>query len=231
LKVVLASRNRGKLREIVPLLAGLGFDLVTVDEVASGCELREDGDTFEDNALAKARQAAQATGLAAIADDSGLEVEALDGAPGVYSARYAGSPDIVSGTLGGSPIPPAPGVGKQSSQDSHAIDARNNAKLLAALRDVAAPRRGARFRCVAAFVDAAAGVELTRSGACEGEILEQPRGDLGFGYDPLFLVPALGRTMAELPLEEKNRLSHRAAAFRALAETLAQRSTNQRSTK
>jgi XTP/dITP diphosphohydrolase len=198
LKVVLASRNRGKLREIVPLLAGLDFDLVTVDEVAPECELREDGDTFEHNALAKARQAAQATGLPAIADDSGLEVDALDGAPGVYSARYAGSPSD---------------------------DARNNAKLLAALRDVAPPRRRARFRCVAAFVDAGAGVELTRSGACEGEILEQPRGDLGFGYDPLFLAPALGRTMAELPLEEKNRLSHRAAAFRALAEVLAQRRT------
>jgi XTP/dITP diphosphohydrolase len=196
LKVVLASRNRGKLREIVPLLADLDFELVTVDDVAPDCELREDGDTFEDNALAKARQAAQATGLPAIADDSGLEVDALDGAPGVYSARYAGSPSD---------------------------DARNNAKLLAALGGVPASRRGARFRCVAVFVDAAAGVELTRSGSCEGEILEQPRGDLGFGYDPLFLVPALARTMAELPLEEKNRLSHRAAAFRALAETLARR--------
>ena len=206
MKVVLASRNRGKLREIVPLLAGLDYDLVTVNEVAPDCELREDGDTFEHNALAKARQAAHATGLAAIADDSGLEVDALDGAPGVYSARYAGSPSD---------------------------DARNNAKLLAALRDVGAPRRRARFRCVAAFVDTIAGVELTRSGACEGEILEQPRGDLGFGYDPLFLVPALGRTMAELPLEEKNRLSHRAAAFRALAETLAQRRSSgaQRRTK
>ena len=220
MKLVLASRNRGKLREIVPLLAGLGFDLVTVDEVAPDCELREDGATFEDNALAKARQAAAATGLAAIADDSGLEVDALGGAPGVYSARYAGL-TISSG----SPVPPATGVGEQSSSDSHAIDSRNNAKLLEALRDVPAPRRGARFRCVAAFVDPGAGVELTRSGDCAGQILAQPRGDLGFGYDPLFLVPALGRTMAELPLDEKNRLSHRAAAFRALAEALAQRRT------
>jgi XTP/dITP diphosphohydrolase len=195
-KVVLASRNRGKLREIVPLLAGLDLELVTVDEIAPDCELREDAATFEDNALAKARQAAAATGLAAIADDSGLEVDALDGAPGVYSARYAGLPSD---------------------------DARNNAKLLAALRDVPAARRSARFRCVAAFVDPTAGVELTRSGACEGEILPAPRGELGFGYDPLFLVPALGRTMAELPLDEKNRLSHRAAAFRALAATLGQR--------
>jgi XTP/dITP diphosphohydrolase len=197
-KVVLASRNRGKLREIVPLLAGLNLELVTVDEIAPDCELREDAATFEDNALAKARQAAQATGLAAIADDSGLEVDALDGAPGVYSARYAGTPSD---------------------------DARNNAKLLAALRDVPAARRTARFRCVATFVDPASGVELARSGACEGEILAAPRGDLGFGYDPLFLVPALGRTMAELPLDEKNGLSHRAAAFRALAAALDQRKT------
>jgi XTP/dITP diphosphohydrolase len=196
-KVVLASRNRGKLREIVPLLAGLDFELCTVDEIAPDCELREDGDTFEANALAKARQAAAATRLAAIADDSGLEVAALGGAPGVCSARYAGSPSD---------------------------DARNNAKLLEALRGVPAAQRQARFRCVAAFVDPGAGAELTCSGACAGEIIEQPRGDLGFGYDPLFLVPALGRTMAELPLDEKNRLSHRAAAFRALADALAQRS-------
>jgi XTP/dITP diphosphohydrolase len=194
LKVVLASRNRGKLKEIVPLLADLGFELCTIDEVAPDAELREDGDTFEDNALAKARQAAEATGLAAIADDSGLEVDALAGAPGVHSARYAGLPSD---------------------------DARNNAKLLAALKGVPAPRRG-RFRCVAAFVDPAGAAELTRSGACEGEILDQPRGDMGFGYDPLFLVPARGRTMSELPLDEKNRLSHRAAAFRALAGALAE---------
>jgi XTP/dITP diphosphohydrolase len=218
LKVVVASRNRGKLREIVPLLAELDLDLVTIDDLAPDCELREDGATFEDNAFAKARQAAAATGLPAIADDSGLEVDALDGAPGVYSARYAGLPDNLSGTLEGPP--PATGVGERSSPASDAIDARNNAKLLEALRDVAPPGRRARFRCVAAFVDPAAGLELARSGDCEGEILEEGRGDLGFGYDPLFLVPALGRTMAELPLAEKNRLSHRAAAFRALADAL-----------
>ena len=194
MKVVLASRNRGKLKEIIPLLADLGFDLFTIDELAPDCELREDGATFEDNALAKARQAAQATSLAAIADDSGLEVDALAGAPGVHSARYAGFPSD---------------------------DARNNAKLVAALTGVPAPRRG-RFRCVAAFVDPAGGVELARSGVCEGEILDQPRGDLGFGYDPLFLVPARGRTMAELPIDDKNSLSHRAAAFRALAGALAE---------
>ncbi|HVY38949.1 MAG TPA: RdgB/HAM1 family non-canonical purine NTP pyrophosphatase [Polyangia bacterium] len=195
MRVVVATRNRGKLRELMPLLsgAGLGLDLVTIDELAPDAELREDGDTFEANALAKARQAAQATGLPALADDSGLEVDALGGAPGVYSARYAG-----------------PG----------ANDARNNAKLLGALRDVPPPRRSGRYRCVAAFVDPVRGLELTRAGTCAGEILTAPRGDGGFGYDPLFLVPELGRTMAELPLDQKNGLSHRAAAFRALAEAL-----------
>ncbi|HEX3904876.1 MAG TPA: XTP/dITP diphosphatase [Polyangia bacterium] len=193
MKVVVATRNRGKLREIIPLLAGVRLDLCTIDELAPDAELREDGVTFEENALAKARQAARATGLPAIADDSGLEVDALDGAPGVYSARYAG-----------------PG----------ADDAQNNAQLLAALREVAPARRGARFRCVAVFVDPARGIEIVRDGACAGEILEAPRGEGGFGYDPLFLVPLVGRTMAELPLEEKNRLSHRAAAFHALATAL-----------
>ena len=195
MKVVVATRNRGKLRELLPLLseAGLGLELVTIDDLAPDAELREDGDTFEANAFAKARQAAAATGLPALADDSGLEVDALLGAPGVYSARYAG-----------------PG----------ADDARNNAKLLQALRDVGAPRRTGRYRCVAAYADPARGLEIARAGSCEGEILTAPRGDGGFGYDPLFLVPSLGRTMAELPLDQKNGLSHRAAAFRALAEAL-----------
>jgi XTP/dITP diphosphohydrolase len=192
-KAVVATRNRGKLRELLPLLAGTGLELHTIDELAPDAELREDGDTFEDNALAKARQAARATGLPAIADDSGLEVAALGGAPGVYSARYAGLPSD---------------------------DARNNGKLLEALRGVPAEQRSARFRCVAAFVDPARGLEIVRAGDCAGEILEAPRGDGGFGYDPLFLVPALRLTMAELPLDEKNQLSHRAAAFRALGEAL-----------
>lgn len=195
--VVLATRNRGKVPEIVRLLGARAarLRLVTIDEIAPAAALIEDGDTFEANALAKARQAAAATGLPAIADDSGLEVDALGGAPGVYSARYAGEPSD---------------------------DARNNQKLLAALDGVPSARRSARFRCVAAYVDPARGLEITRSGACEGEILGTPRGTLGFGYDPLFLVPRLGKTMAELPIDEKNQLSHRAAAFRALADALPQ---------
>jgi XTP/dITP diphosphohydrolase len=196
MRVVVATRNRGKLRELVPLFAelALGLELVTIDELAPDAELREDEATFEGNALAKARQAAAATGLPALADDSGLEADALGGAPGVYSARYAG-------------------VG--------ATDDANNAKLLAALRGVPPERRSARYRCVAAFVDPARGLELARAGACEGWLLEAPRGTGGFGYDPLFEVPGRGLTMAEIPLDQKNRLSHRAAAFRALAEALA----------
>ena len=205
-RVVVATRNRGKLRELVPLFAALdvdvgfdlGFELVAIDDVAPDAELREDALTFEGNALAKARQAAAATGLPALADDSGLEVDALGGAPGVRSARYAG-------------------VG--------ATDAANNAKLLEALRDVPDAARTARYRCVAAFVDPARGLELARAGACEGRLLAAPRGSGGFGYDPLFVVHTRGLalTMAELGLDEKNRLSHRAAAFRALGAALAAR--------
>lgn len=191
-RVVVATRNKGKLKEILPLLAevGVAFELMTIDDVAPGVELVEDEATFEGNALAKARQAAAATGLPALADDSGLEVDALGGAPGVRSARYAGEPSD---------------------------DQKNNDKLLVALAGVPAARRTARFRCVAAFADPARRIELARAGACEGIITEAPRGNLGFGYDPLFLVPSKNRTMSELPVDEKNKLSHRAAAFRALA--------------
>ena len=193
--VVVATRNRGKLKEILRLLesAGLDIDLATIDELAPGVALLEDEATFEGNALAKARQAAAATGLPALADDSGLEVDALGGAPGVWSARYAGEPSD---------------------------DERNNVKLLAALRGVPPEKRSAHFKCVAAFVDPGAGIELVRGGACAGQILEQPRGDQGFGYDPLFYLPPQARTMAELDLDEKNALSHRAAAFRALAAAI-----------
>ena len=191
--VVLATRNRHKVAEIAELLAELDIELVGIDDVAAATELREDEDSFEGNAYAKAEQAARATGMPSLADDSGLEVDALDGAPGVWSARYAGLPSD---------------------------DGRNNAKLLAELAGVPAEKRGARYRCVAAFVDLAGAVRMARAGACEGQILEAPRGGGGFGYDPLFLIPALGKTMAEIDLPQKNRLSHRAAAFRALGQAL-----------
>ena len=199
MKVVLASRNRHKVIEIGALCAGLGLELIGIDDVAPGVPLHEDEATFAGNALAKARQAAAATGLPAFGDDSGLEVDALGGAPGVWSARYAGLP---------------------------CDDARNNAKLLAALAEVPEPARTARYRCVAAYVDLGKGTalhtSLHTSGVCEGLILTGPRGAGGFGYDPLFFLPHLARTMAEIELPEKNRLSHRAAAFRALCDRLRQ---------
>jgi XTP/dITP diphosphohydrolase len=194
-RVVVASRNRHKLREIGVLLAdaGLAWDLVSVDEVAPECALTEDEPSFEGNALSKARQAAAASGLPALADDSGIEVDALGGAPGVRSARWAGEP---------------------------CDDGRNNEKMLREMALVPAEKRAARYRCAAAFVDVAGNLEVVRSGACEGVLLTEARGTGGFGYDPLFFIPALGRTMAEIDLAEKNRLSHRAAAFRALAQAL-----------
>ena len=197
MRVVVASRNRHKLREIGVLLAdsGLAWDLVSVDEVAPKCALTEDETSFEGNALSKARQAAAATGLPTLADDSGIEVDALAGAPGVYSARWSGEP---------------------------CGDARNNQKMLRELAGVPTEKRTARYRCAAAFVDPARGLELVRMGACEGRLLESPQGEGGFGYDPLFFIESLGRTMAEIPLEEKNRLSHRAAAFRELARALSE---------
>jgi XTP/dITP diphosphohydrolase len=193
MRVVLASRNRHKVIEIGVLCADLGFELVGIDDVARDVPLHEDEATFEGNAIAKARQAADATGLPALGDDSGLEVDALGGAPGVYSARYAGEPSD---------------------------DARNNAKLLQALGAVRPEARTARYRCVAAYVDPAKGVTLTASGACEGLILSEPRGHGGFGYDPLFFLPTLGKTMAEIDLAVKNDLSHRGAAFRQLVARL-----------
>jgi XTP/dITP diphosphohydrolase len=192
-RVVMASRNRHKIQEIRELITDLGLDLVSIDDVAPDHPLLEEEDTFEGNALSKARQAAIGTGLPALADDSGLEVDALGGAPGVLSARYAGEPSE---------------------------DGANNALLLSALSGVPPERRTARYRCVAAFLDPASGRTLTAAGSCEGQVLEAPRGQGGFGYDPLFLIPSLGKTMAEIDMAEKNRLSHRAAAFRSLAVSL-----------
>ena len=195
MKVVVATRNRHKVTEIGVLLAeaGLAIEPVTIDEIAPDAALVENEETFEGNALAKARQASIACGLPAIADDSGIEADALGGTPGVRSARWAGEP---------------------------CDDARNNEKMLREMAGVPAEKRTARYRCAAAFVDVAAGAEIVRAGACEGVLLTALRGSGGFGYDPLFLIPSLGRTMAEINLAEKNKLSHRAAAFRSLAEAL-----------
>jgi len=190
--LVVATGNPGKLREFRHLLAGLPFELVSLADLGVASP-EETGSSFMANALLKARHAAAATGAAAIADDSGLEVDALGGAPGIYSARYAGQ---------------------------GADDRANNAKLLAALEGMPHDRRGARYRCALAFIDGAADILLTADGVWEGAILDEPRGTGGFGYDAYFWLPELGMTAAELDPDEKNRRSHRGSALRALRDQL-----------
>jgi XTP/dITP diphosphohydrolase len=189
MRVVLATGNRGKLAEFQLLLVAAGVELLPQSQF--GIEPPEEtGTTFEENAVLKARHAARLSGLPALADDSGLEVDALGGGPGVHSARYAGA---------------------------DASDAANVAKLLSALDGVPAARRGARFRCVIAFVhDADDKAPLLASGSWEGRILEAARGTGGFGYDPVFLDEASGRSVAELSPQDKNARSHRGQALRAL---------------
>lgn len=193
MRVVLASGNRGKAREIAALLPDRDIELVTQTELGiEGAE--ETGTTFVDNALLKARHAARASGLPAIADDSGLEVDALGGAPGVYSARYAG---------------PA------------ASDADNVAKLLEAMQGIGPHARQARFRCAMVFVrDADDAKPTICEGVWEGRIAEVPAGANGFGYDPVFFVPSHGCTAAELDAQTKNAVSHRGQALRCLLERL-----------
>lgn len=193
-EVVLASNNKGKLDELLGIL-GDRVGRITPQGVYNVPEAVESGTTFEENALLKARNAAHHTGLPALADDSGLAVDFLDGAPGVYSARYAG-PD--------------------------ADDQANNDKLLQALEGVPEGRRGAAFHCVIALVrDALDDDPIICHGVWRGRILEAPRGAGGFGYDPLFLDPRLGRSGGELVPEEKAAVSHRGQALRCLMERLA----------
>jgi XTP/dITP diphosphohydrolase len=194
--LVVATANAGKLRELQALLADLPFDVVS--QTALGVTSPEEtGASFLENALLKARHAAAATGAAVIADDSGLEVDALGGAPGIYSARYAG-PD--------------------------ADDAANNAKLLSQLQGIPPALRRARYRCVLVFLPAAPATPPTvAEGVWEGQIALGSRGRGGFGYDPYFWLPDLGLTAAELDAHDKNRLSHRGHAMRLLQQALAAR--------
>ncbi|MBI3099503.1 MAG: XTP/dITP diphosphatase [Planctomycetes bacterium] len=192
--LLLGTRNLHKIREITAILAGLPLTLHDLREFPRAPEVEETGATFRANAELKARTWAAVTGLPTLADDSGLEVDALGGRPGVTSARYAG-----------------PG----------ADDGANNRKLLEEMAGVPAGRRTARYRCVI-VVAAPAGLLACAEGTCEGRMAESPRGDGGFGYDPLFLIaPVFTRTMAELPAEEKNRISHRARALEAIRGELA----------
>ena len=188
--LVLATRNPGKISEIKALLPGVR---VAPAAAFPGCpEPEETGRTFEENALIKARVVSQYTGRTALADDSGLEVDALDGAPGVHSARYAGS---------------------------DATDLDNIRRLLDALHGISDDDRTARFRCVVAVV-VPDGRTWTAEGACEGRILQATRGDAGFGYDPLFVPAGYENTFAELDAGVKNRISHRALALRQIADVL-----------
>ena len=192
MKLVLATNNPGKVREIQAML-GARFDVVTQSSLAIP-EAEEPHDTFVENALAKARHASRAANLPALADDSGLCVDALGGEPGVHSAYYAG---------------------RDGSREER--DARNNAKLLASLEG----ERDGYYCCVMVLVRHAEDPRpLIAEGLWHGEIARTPRGSNGFGYDPLFLLPKLGRTAAELEPAEKNRISHRALALRRLLELL-----------
>lgn len=192
--IVLATRNQGKVRELEEPLRAFGLRVVGLDAFPDLPEVEETGTTFEENALLKARDVSRRTGLIAIADDSGLEVDALDGAPGVRSARYSED------------MPDLPGKTR---------DERNTMKLLAALSSARLWQRTARFRTVVA-VCTPEGETLVAPGVWEGSIACSPRGKNGFGYDPVFLDPELGRTAAELAPEEKMARSHRGKALREL---------------
>jgi len=188
---LLATRNRDKVREIREALDGLELDLVTIDELGPLPEVIEDQETLKGNAIKKAATLASISGLPALADDTGLEVDVLHGAPGVFSSRYSGE---------------------------NATYAENVSKLLREMAGIPAAQRTARFRCVIAI----AGTDRvdTVDGVCEGLILAAPQGTDGFGYDPVFMVPGSGKTFAELPLSEKNRISHRGRALKEARKLL-----------
>jgi XTP/dITP diphosphohydrolase len=193
-RVVLASSNAGKLRELSSMLAPLGFQLIAQGELGI-LSPAETGRTFAENALLKARHASLTADLPALADDSGIEVDALDGSPGVFSARYAGN---------------------------NATDSENLQKMLTELREVPEGQRRARYRCVIAYVHAATDPSpVLADGTWEGRIIDAPRGAGGFGYDPIFVPAGFDRTAAQLSPEEKNYGSHRGVALRALVKVLA----------
>ncbi len=191
-KLLLATTNQGKLREYHRLFVDLPLELVAPGDIGSTLEVEEDASTFAENARLKAVAFAAESGLAALADDSGLEVDALDGEPGTRSARYAGD---------------------------DAGDADRIAFLLERMTDVPWEKRTARFCCVIAFARPDGAVRYC-SGECRGKIASEPRGEHGFGYDPVFFLPELGRTMAELSPEEKDRISHRGEAAREAHDLL-----------
>jgi XTP/dITP diphosphohydrolase len=183
-RLLIATNNKGKVQEFKALLQDIPYELVTPLDIGLKLEVEESGDTYEANARLKAQAFCQASGLLTLADDSGLEVDTLNGAPGIHSARYAGP----------------------TAADTNKVD-----YLLSKIKGVPEEKRTARFRCVIAIAKAG-GQVIFCSGKCEGRIIFEPRGRAGFGYDPVFYFPELGKTMAELPEEVKNQISHRGHA-------------------
>ena len=192
IEVVIATRNSGKLREIQAILSPLGLKILSLRDFPEVPEIIEDGQTFEENAVKKAAAVSRQTGRVAIADDSGLAVDALQGRPGVFSSRYAGE---------------------------KATDAERYQKLLKEMTGTPQGKRGAAFICAMAVASPKGKVEVVE-GECRGEIAFAPKGSHGFGYDPVFYLPEWGKTMAELDPEVKNRISHRAQALEKLKQVL-----------
>lgn len=192
MKIVLATRNMGKLKEIKEILRGLDLDILSLNDFPEVPSIIEDGKTFKENALKKARFVSRYFNTPALADDSGIEVDALGKRPGIFSARYAGE---------------------------NATDEENNKKLLKELNGLPLEKRQARYQCVIAIVFSSGNEEVVEEN-CNGFIALKPKGSYGFGYDPLFYVPEYGKTMAELPPDIKNRISHRGKALAKLKEKL-----------
>lgn len=192
MRIITATRNQGKIKELSNILGDIGIDIVSLEQLGIDKEVVEDGETFEDNAIKKALEICELCDEPVLADDSGLEVDYLDGQPGVYSARFSGE---------------------------DATPAKNNEKLLKLLKDVPKEKRTARFVCVTA-VAFPNGRIITSRGECEGIIIDELKGEGGFGYDPLFYYPQLNKTFAQLSKEEKNKVSHRGRALEKLKEEL-----------
>ncbi len=187
LQIILATKNENKVLELAEILAGLNVKLLTLKDFPECPDVIEDGKMFEENSLKKADFVFKYTGILALADDSGLEVDILNGEPGIYSARFSGE---------------------------NASSKKNNEKLLSLLKDIPFEKRDAQFHCALALVGK--DISETTEGICKGKILNEYRGTGGFGYDPLFLYEPLNLTFAEMPAEEKNKISHRSIAFRKM---------------
>ncbi len=194
-KLLVATRNKGKFLEIKKALENLPFEFLSLDgveKIPKDFEVKEGGASFLENAVLKAKTFAEMSGLLTLADDSGLEVKALDGRPGVYSSRYA------------------------------ATDEERNKKLLGELKDIPKEKRDAQFRCLVAIFDPKTKKLETCEGICKGEIAQEPKGSYGFGYDPVFYLPKFDKTMAQLKTEEKNKISHRGRALKKARKILPQ---------